>query len=157
MTAVPYVVVATHAGGDVRARQVQLLAVGDDLGVTFATSPRSRKVADIVRAGRATVVAEVLDRLAYVSLTGAAVMIDDPDELRRHWVDELAPIFPGGPDGDDYTLVNVRTDRVELMDFTADIVPPPYGLVPAVAQRDPSGRWDVIAAERSESSVTDRT
>lgn len=147
LDAVPYVLVCTSREHDVHARQVQLLEVDDDLVLSFGTSPRSRKIADIRRMGRATVVAEVQERSAYVSISGAAMVVDDETERRRLWIDELGTFFGSGALGDDFVIVRFHAERVEIMDFSKGITPDPYGLVPAVIVRSGDG-WDTAAPER---------
>ncbi len=145
--AVPYMVLSTHDGHDVHSRQVQPLAVSDDLDMDIGTSPRSRKVDDILRTGRATVTAELFDHFAYASVSGAACIVDDETERRGAWIDDLAAFFPAGPGGDDFVVVRLRAERIELMDFSAGVAPMPYGLVPAVLVRTDDG-WTEATADR---------
>ncbi|MDQ3738211.1 MAG: pyridoxamine 5'-phosphate oxidase family protein [Actinomycetota bacterium] len=145
--AVPYVLVCTARAQDVHARQVQLLETTDDLVLSFGTSPRSRKVADIHRTGRATIVAEVQERFAYVSISGVATVVDDETARRRLWIEELATFFTDGPLGDDFVIVRFHAERVEVMDFSEDVTPDPFGLVPAVLVRNGDG-WETATPER---------
>jgi hypothetical protein len=38
--------------------------------------------------------------------------------------------FPDGPAGDDFVLIGIEPARIELMDFSLALHPPPYGLLP---------------------------
>ncbi len=144
----PYVVVCSVGDdGEVHARQVLLLSITDDLGMWFGTSPQSRKVADLERTGRATVIAESFEEHAYTALTASAAIVTDTDERVRRWVDMLAPYFPDGPTGDDFVLVRLDADRIEVMSLAAGIHPEPFGLVAAVAVRTDEG-WKRVPARR---------
>ncbi len=141
LRASPYGFLAT-TGPDAapRVRLVQHLAVDDDLRVWVGTSPRSRKAADVAARAEAVAYAcEDRDAFAYVSLRGEARLVEDLDERVARWTPGLETFFPGGPRGDDFVLVSLAVDRVELMSFAAGVHPDPYGLVPAVAVRSGDG------------------
>ncbi|MEU1309587.1 hypothetical protein ABZ419_11925 [Streptomyces cinnamoneus] len=50
---------------------------------------------------------------------------------------------------DDYVVLRLRPDRIELMDFTHQVHPAPFGLVPAVIERGAAGWRRVPAARRA--------
>ncbi len=145
----PYGFLVTDGTGGPHARLVQHLAVEDDLTIWVGTSPRSRKAQEIGSGGRAAFAVEDRSAFAYVSLTGPARVVADEDERAARWVAGLETFFPEGPQGDDFVLIALRPERVELMDFAAGVHPDPYGLVPAVLVRDGTG-WRSAAAERDE-------
>ncbi|HEX2729656.1 MAG TPA: hypothetical protein VHM16_07870, partial [Rubrobacteraceae bacterium] len=72
----------------------------------------------------------------------------DPAQKRRYWREEWRVFYTGGPEGEDYALVRFVPDRVEMMNFTREVTPPPYGLRPAVLERV-GGVW-TIAEEGEE-------
>lgn len=133
----------TNEGGAPSVRLVQPLRVDDGAGVWVGTSPRSRKHAEIVRRPTASFAVEDRARFAYVTVSGAARIVVDEAERVARWADGLEAFFPAGPTGDDFVLVHLETERIELMDFSKDIAPDPYGLVPAVVELR-GGRWSVI-------------
>jgi len=47
------------------------------------------------------------DRFAWVSLSGAAEIVDDADAKRRNWLPELDRWFPGGPEDPSVALIRV--------------------------------------------------
>jgi len=144
---VPYVIVATIDGAEVSTRQVQPLDVTDDLTVLVGTSPRSRKAAAIATNPRATIAIEDFAAFAYASIACAADIVDDLDQRRSCWTEDIAPFFPDGPEGDDFVLMRLVPHRIELMDFTAGIIPDPYGLVPAAIERNGTA-WAMAAHPR---------
>ncbi|GHG48094.1 pyridoxamine 5'-phosphate oxidase family protein [Streptomyces griseocarneus] len=137
----------THDGRRPRTRLVEHVAVDDDGTVWIGTSPRSRKAADVAAHPEVTYAVEDRAAQAYVVLQGEAVLEDGLPLRLAHWKDDFEAFFPGGPEGDDYVLLRLRPHRVELMDFTRRIHPAPFGLVPAVVERDGAG-WRAVPAER---------
>ncbi len=139
--------VTVDASGGASARLIQHLGVDDEAGVVVGTSPRSRKAADVEREGRATYAVEDRASFAYVALSGPARLVDDQEERRARWEPGLQAFFPAGPGGDDFVLLEVRPERLELVDFAGGVHPDPYGLVPAVLARSDRG-WVPAVAER---------
>jgi general stress protein 26 len=133
----PYGILVTASDtGEPHARLVQHLAVRDDAAVWIGTSPRSRKAADIARNPRVTYTVEDRTRFAYAALSGTASLAADAETRQAYWQEDLRAFFPGGPDGGDFVVIRVSSARVELMDFAGAVHPDPYGLVPAVAERN---------------------
>jgi general stress protein 26 len=52
----------------------------------------------------------------YVSVTGNANLVHDPDKARRLWASSLKPYFPRGLDDPHLTLLNVRIETAEYWD-----------------------------------------
>jgi len=130
------------------ARLVQHLTVDDDAVLQIGTSPRSRKVRQVGDGRWATYAVENRSSFAYASLTGPCHLVTDQVERDRAWVSELELFFPAGPGGDDFVLVRIEPQRVEVTDFAAGVHPDPYGLVPQVVERTGDG-WGFGSAERS--------
>ena len=131
----------------VDTRLVEHLAVDDDLDVWIGTSPRSRKVVQVAECPEATYAVEDREGVGAVTVRARARVVTDEDELTARWLDDLAAFFPGGPRGGDFVLLALRPYRVELMSFANGVHPEPYGLVPAVAERD-GDAWRVVPADR---------
>lgn len=146
-----FVVTAGRDGRGPRARLVQRIPTRrlDPFTIRFGTSPRSRKIADIAAEPRVAYAVEVRDRFATVVCAGTATVHEDLDSRRECWIDGFAAFFPAGPEGDDYVVVDIATDRLEILDFGLGVAPEPYGLVPAVLVRDGAGPWSPEPPERS--------
>jgi general stress protein 26 len=129
--------------GQLNARLMQhLLPTADDLIVRLGTSVLSRKVNQILSDNRVALAYQTIaGGPAYVTLSGTARLITG-EERRRHWHEEWRPYFPDGPDSDEYTVIEVTPNRIEIMDYEQDIAPNPYGLLPAVLVRQ-HGKWVV--------------
>ncbi|WP_158675700.1 pyridoxamine 5'-phosphate oxidase family protein [Nocardia stercoris] len=135
----------TTVCGGARTRMVEHKL--DDAGIWFATSPRSRKFADIRSDPAVTYAVEDRAAGAYVTLYGPATVVDDLATRREQWSERARPYFPGGPEGDDFVLIRLVPDRIELWSLADSVLPEPRGLVPAVLVRS-GDDWAVAAAER---------
>ncbi|MCA6092166.1 pyridoxamine 5'-phosphate oxidase family protein [Streptomyces sp. SCA3-4] len=145
----PYGFLTTYDGLRPHTRLVEHLGVGEDGSLHIGTSPRSRKAADVARQPRVTYAVEDRGAAAYVVLEAEAHVEDGLQERLAYWKDDFRAFFPAGPEGDDYVVLRLRPDRIELMDFTHEVHPAPFGLVPAVIERDADGWRRVPAARRA--------
>lgn len=109
------------------ARLVQHLLADEGLDVWIGTSPASRKVAEAAE-GWATYALEDRPCFAAVSLSGPVTVVDAPDLRTHHWAEGFDAFFPDGPLGDDYVLLHLVPNEIELIDFANGIHPDPYGL-----------------------------
>jgi general stress protein 26 len=120
--------ITTGEGGSPHARLVQHVTVATDLTLWIGTSPRSRKVEEIRRNGRATYAVEDRASFAAVVASGPATIRTELSERETHWIADFESFFPAGPSGDDFVLIRIVPDEIELIDFAHRIHPDPYGL-----------------------------
>jgi general stress protein 26 len=135
-----YCLVLTYGESAIHARVVQPFPPREDFSVLFGTSRASRKVAELERDPRVTLVYEDDARIACVTLEGRAWMQrDDPPRARRFMASWHA-FWPRGPRDDDFVNVRFEADAIEVWDGLRGITPEPFGLVSArLEQRD--GVW----------------
>jgi general stress protein 26 len=93
-----------------------------DFTIWIATNPLTRKVVEIRRDPRVTLLYFNAAAGAYVTVLGAAMLVADSAEKIRHWKEEWAAYYKDGPRGDGYLLIRVRPTRLE-------VVSPSHGLV----------------------------
>jgi general stress protein 26 len=136
-------VVTAEESGPPSGRLVQHLAVDGQGRVVFSTSPATRKARRIEAAGEVTYLVEDRQRFAYVSLSGRAEIETSLAARREHWDEGLRAFFPAGPDGDDFVLVVLNTQRIEMWSATDGPHPDPYGLAAATVVRTDVG-WQRI-------------
>lgn len=99
--------------GHPQARAIENLPPEPDFSVWFATTPRTRKVAEIERDLRVTLYWFDPGRAGYVTLLGTAHVVTDSAERARHWQPGWAAFYP---DRDrDYLLIQVRPIRLEVV------------------------------------------
>lgn len=121
------------AGRDVmqKARYCTLVTIGEDghpqarivdpLGpdATFtiwvATNPLTRKVAQIRRDSRVTLLCFDAATSSYVTVLGRAAIVTDAAEKARRWKEEWTPFYASGATGNDVMLIRVTPIRLEIV------------------------------------------
>ena len=130
--------------GDVSARIVQPLPLRDDWTVDTLTNRRCRKVREVERSGRMTLLYEHDQDKSYVCLTGRAEIVEDVELKRSIWKPAHFRWNPTGPEDPDTVFVRLVADRIELWSAVHDVLPPPEGYSAAVLLRGPEG-WHYSA------------
>ncbi len=106
----------THvANGDVRARPMAIADTEKGGAIWFITNRESAKVHEIEKDTRVLVVAQ-RDRDVYLSIIGAASMVDDRTHVDRIWNEAFKVWFPGGKNDPDIALIRVESLEAEYWD-----------------------------------------
>jgi general stress protein 26 len=105
--------------GRPQARTMDPFALGDDLVVWLGTHRRSRKVTQIAADPRVALHYLAPDATGYVSINGAAQLVDDPAEKARRWKDEWQQYYTDREA--DYILIAVSVERLEVVDYSRGI------------------------------------
>ena len=101
-------------GGHPQARVMDAFPPEGQMVVWMATTPLSRKVAEIRKDPRVTLSYFDANSMGYVTLLGRAVLVSDPAEKAKRWKDDWAKIYRDGNRGDDYLLIKVTPIRLEV-------------------------------------------
>jgi general stress protein 26 len=136
-----YCVLATSGPRGVHARVLQPYPPRPDFSVLFGTSRASRKVAELSRDPRATLIYEDDARGACVTLIGTAALLpkSEPKRFMPSWV----AFWPDGAADPDFTNLRFVPERIEVWDGWRGITPEPFGLVSARVRRAGEGwTWD---------------
>jgi general stress protein 26 len=134
---------AAEAGGaSLRPMGHLLHHAEDDWTIQFVTDGRSRKVSDIRRANRVTIVFQRETDDAYVTLLGGATLLERPSEVRQRWKAAYDAYFPSESDRANAVFVEVHAERMEL--WIRGVTPEPFALRPTVLERD-TGGWRVMS------------
>ena len=141
VSAVPTCLAITIDGnGDANARAINASNLTDEWTVRFMTDRRTRKVGEIARTGRMTLVYFHQAGGAYVTLVGSATIIDDVAVKQAIWQPGSFKWHPGGPTDTNVVLVEFVAERIETWNTPGPIVPDPTkGLWAAVPTRDADG------------------
>lgn len=141
VNAVPTCLAITIDGdGDANARAINTSKLTDEWTVRFMTDRRTRKVGEIARTGRMTLVYYHQAGGAYVTLVGRARIIDDVAVKQSIWQPASFKWHPGGPTDPNVVLVEFVAERIETWNTPGQIVPDPTkGLWAAVLTRDANG------------------
>ena len=126
--------------GAINARLMQPFGPEEELVLWFGASAASRKVQELARDGRATVVYQLPAEAAYVTLLGRATVERDVAQRQRYWRESFTAFWPAGPAHEDYVVLRFVAERVELMHIDQGIAPEPFGLRPAVLVKE-AGTW----------------
>lgn len=132
--------ITVDGDGQPQARLMEAFPPTADFIVWMGTRPDSRKVAQIRAHPRATLAYYDPAGPNYVSLLGAARIVDDPAVRRKWWREDWERHFPGGPEGKNFTLIEFRARRIELVSVTRGIASAPGTPGPAILDRRGS-RW----------------
>lgn len=133
-----------------RARYCTLVTVGEDghpqarivdpfpaeerMVVWIATKAVTRKVSQIRRDPRVTLLCFDTQGLGYVSLLGTAQLVDDPKEKAARWKDEWESFYSDRNRGEDYLLIRVQPARLEILSAAHGIVSDPQTWRPALIE-----------------------
>jgi general stress protein 26 len=132
-----YCVGATVAeDGGANARILQPMKVQEDWTVNVLTNRRCRKVREIERSGRITLLYQSDDGRSYACLRGPAEIVEDRDLKRAVWTPVHQRINPTGPEDPATVFVRLRTERIELFSVEGGVTPEPYGYSAGVLVRD---------------------
>jgi general stress protein 26 len=111
------VVMLTTVGGDGRLRSRPMSAGAlEDGAVWFLTSVRSAKTAEIADNQRVSVVYASPKTDRYVSISGTATTVRDPERVRQLWTREDKAWFPAGKNDPELAVLRVQIDAVESWD-----------------------------------------
>lgn len=124
------------------ARLVEPLAEPDELVFFIGTHPQSRKVRQIAENNAVTLAFSSTDEDANLVVYGTATVSHDPALKQRYWKGTWRMFFPDGPESDDYVVIRVRAEKIEILNFQRNLIPEPFGLRSAVVERTPEG-WAI--------------
>jgi general stress protein 26 len=115
MTAARYCTLITIGrDGHPQARVVDPLVSGDNHSIWIATNPLSRKVMEIKRDARVTLLFFNAAANEYVTVLGRAIVVMDSAKKAKHWKPEWAPFYKEQHRGRDFLLFEVRPFRLEV-------------------------------------------
>lgn len=101
--------------GHPQARIVDPFVPDSDLTVWIATNPLTRKVSEIRRDPRVTLLYFNTTAQEFVTLQGTATLVTDSVEKANRWKPEWAPLYKEGPRGEGYLLVRIRPTQLEVV------------------------------------------
>jgi PPOX class probable F420-dependent enzyme len=106
--------VTLGADGQPQARVVDPLVSADETSIWIATNPLTRKVKEIARDPRVTLLFFNQAKNEYVTVLGRARVVTAAAERTKHWKAEWAPFYKDQARGDDFLLFEVRPFRLEV-------------------------------------------
>lgn len=116
--------------GHPQARIVDPFPPDSDLTIWIATNPLTRKVQEIRRDPRVTLMYFSAATFEYVSVIGTAVVDTDAGQKASHWKPEWAALYKDQNRGDDYQLLRVKPSRLEVVSVRRGISNDPKTWLP---------------------------
>lgn len=100
--------------GHPQARIVDPTEPDEKFTIWIGTNPLTRKVREIQRDPRVTLLYFHAATSSYVTMLGRAEIVADAVEKDRRWKKSWAPFYPSGPRGSDFMLIRVTPIRLEI-------------------------------------------
>ena len=108
--------VTTHAGGRMRSRPMHAIADRDENTVYFITDTRGAKDDEIAAAPDVCLAFADIGDNTYLSITGTAEMVRDPDKAEELWSTEAQAWWPRGPRDPSVRVLRVDPEQAEYWD-----------------------------------------
>jgi general stress protein 26 len=116
MKAARYATLVTIGGdGQPQARIVDPLLTGEVGSIWIATNPLSRKVSEITKNPRVTMLFFNVPKGEFVTVLARATLVTDPAIKTKHWKPEWSPFYKLGPAGRDVALFEVKPFQLEIV------------------------------------------
>ena len=116
--------------GHPQARLVDPLAPDTGFTIWIATNPLTRKVGQIRRDPRVTLLCFETATSSYVTVLGRAALVADVAEKQAHWKSDWTRIYPTGPRGSDSVLIRMTPIRLEIVSESRGMVGEPKTWLP---------------------------
>lgn len=104
-----------EVGGYPHSRVVDPFEPEADFTIWIGTNAETRKVREIARNPRVSLLYFDAPREHYVSITGVATLVRDAGEKARRFKPEWKAFYRNGSAGDDYVLIKVAPTRLEIV------------------------------------------
>ena len=109
--------------------------------VVIGNHPDTRKTAHVQRDPRVVLSYVDMTNRVYLTLIGKAHFSYDLQERKTYWTDRFSAFFPDGPESDEYQLVIVIPDRLEIRSFGLKVAEEPTRWTPVILDRGDTGEW----------------
>jgi len=122
----------TQSEGRLYSRPIAYAEVDEENNVWFSTDINSGKIAHINSNNQVNFSFANQNANEYVSLTGTAAIITDPDIIDEKWQFYMKAWWPEGKEGERLTLVRVEPELVEYWDGSSSKAVQAYDVVKAL-------------------------
>ena len=120
--------VTIGADGQPNARIVTPAPPDENLEIWISTSRKLRKIAELRKDRRATLLYFDPVNLAYVTLVGDTTLLSDAAAKEKHWQPEWAAFYPREAKNPDLIMIKFVPRRVEIVSRAHKLLEDPWGL-----------------------------
>ncbi|MQA64711.1 MAG: hypothetical protein GEU76_02240 [Alphaproteobacteria bacterium] len=110
----------THDDGVLRSRPVLICADRNEEALYVFTRAEDHKIPEIERDGRVGVTLVDSAKEIYISVSGEATVLRDPEKARKYAVVEAVAWFEHGVDDEDLRLIRITLDQAERWDVSTN-------------------------------------
>src|ERR1700744_5980638 len=125
--------------GSLRSRPLATLQLDSEGHLWFFTALSSGKVSEIDQHRKVNLSYANLDKQDYVSVSGHARVLRDPQKMKQLWTKWVEPWFPNGVDDPDLALLEVTIEGGDYGDARGSRMQRFLGLSKALATGDTGG------------------
>ena len=118
-------VTASTDSGSPDARIIDPFTPDPDMSIWFATNPKSRKVAELAKDPHVTLLYFDATAKGYVTLKGKATLVRDAGAKAARWKDDWMGMYADKNHGDDYLLVKVVPETLEVVSVALNMINDP--------------------------------
>jgi general stress protein 26 len=132
MIATRYCTMVTNGpGGQPQARIVDAFGPDTSLTVWIATNAQTRKVSELKKDPRVTLLYFSPVTFEYVTIHGKATFSTDAKDRETHWKRDWSTLYKNEWRGSDYLLIKIKPSRVEVVSTRRGINTDPVTWRPA--------------------------
>ncbi len=117
-------------GGHPQARIVDPLGPDENFIFWIATNPLTRKVDQVRRDPRVTLLCFDAPTASYATVLAKAAIVTDAEEKARHWKAAWTPFYPSGAKGDNVVLIRLTPSRMEVVSEARGLTSDPKTWLP---------------------------
>ena len=113
------VLITLDESGHPRARAMDPFFPDENMVIWMGTNRKTRKVKEIKNDPRVTLYYPHPQGAGYVTLYGAAEIVDDPELKKRYFKEAWARFYPD--EREDFILISVTPKKMEVLDYNRGI------------------------------------
>ena len=128
--------------GHLQSRPMATQDVDFNGDIYFFTYDNSKKAEQVTQDQRVNLAYSQPNKQNYLSVSGTAVIVHDPDKMKELWQPQLKAWFPQGLDTPHIVLLKVSVESAELWDAPSSLVSHVMGLVKSTLTGKPPSVGD---------------
>ena len=124
--------VTLDGSGEPYVRAMDPFPPDEEMTIRLGTNRMTRKIGQVRRDSRVALYYFDPTGMGYVTISGTARIVDDPEEKSVWWKEEWDQFYKNAHRGDDYLLIEVRANRCEVVSMEYKVAADPQVWKPAI-------------------------